>query len=74
MNSDPTYRQRKIDPTGIYSDGELRLILDVGAAVTARARRSGDLRHARQGRRVIYRGQWILDWLDAIAQGNGGVR
>jgi hypothetical protein len=56
-----------IDPAAIYHDGTLRLALDLPSATLARARREGRLRFTRQGGRVLYRGQWILDWLEADA-------
>jgi hypothetical protein len=52
-----------IDPTAIYDDGALYCALGLTAAALARARRSGRLRHSRQGKRVLYLGQWVLDWL-----------
>ena len=64
----------KIDPDSIYDDGSLVLMLDVSTATLARARRDGRLRYTRQGRRVLYLGQWILDWLAArmpLPEGGG---
>jgi hypothetical protein len=56
-----------INPDGLYDDGAVVLALDIPSATLARARRTGRLRHTRQGRRVLYRGQWLLDWLEATA-------
>jgi hypothetical protein len=53
-----------IDPDGWYTDGAARLLLDVTSATLARARRAGELRAARRGLRVWYRGQWLIDWLE----------
>jgi hypothetical protein len=57
-----------IDPTGIYDDALLYAALEVSAATLVRARRAGRLRFTRQGRRVLYLGQWVLDWLKADAR------
>ena len=65
----------KIDPEAIYSDGEVRLGLDLTGSAIATARRKKLLRFTRQGKRYLYRGQWILDWLDLTAAMVGeGVR
>jgi hypothetical protein len=61
-----------IDPRAVYDDGVLLLTLDIPSATLARARRDGRLRYARQGRRILYLGQWVLDWLTADAR--QGVR
>jgi hypothetical protein len=53
----------KIEPDAIYDDGSLLFALDISSDTLVRARRDGRLRFTRQGRRVFYLGQWILDWL-----------
>ncbi|HPM83270.1 MAG TPA: helix-turn-helix domain-containing protein [Candidatus Anammoximicrobium sp.] len=57
----------RIEPDGIYDDGVLVLSLGLTHRTLQRARRSGKLRHTRSGRRILYRGQWVLDWLDSTA-------
>jgi hypothetical protein len=52
-----------IDPAAVYDDGAVVLTLDLSSATLARARRDGRLRFTRKGRRVLYMGQWLLDWL-----------
>jgi hypothetical protein len=54
-----------IDPTAIYDDGAISLALKVPLATLARARRNGQLRYSRKGRRVLYLGAWILAWVQA---------
>lgn len=67
--------RRRIDPDAIYRDGEVRLLLGLTSTTMARARRTGRLRYTRQGRAVLYRGRWLLDWLEAdAAGGTGGKR
>jgi hypothetical protein len=56
-----------VDPTGIYDDGALCCALGLSAAALARARREGRLRYARQGRRILYLGSWVLQWLEESA-------
>ena len=57
--------QVSIAPDGIYDDGALHLALGLTPATLSQARRSGALRFTRKGKRTLYLGQWILDWLKA---------
>lgn len=52
-----------IDPDGIYSDGDLQLLLGLTSATLTNARRKGELRHSRKGRQTYYLGQNVIDWL-----------
>jgi hypothetical protein len=54
-----------IEPSHLYDDGTLQLTAGLSLTALAKARRSGRLRFAKQGNRVLYLGQWILDWLEA---------
>lgn len=56
-----------IDADGIYSDGDVRLLLGLTAAALARARRAGSLRYSRQGNSLLYRGIWLTEWLECDA-------
>jgi hypothetical protein len=38
-------------------------------ATLAAARRAGALRHTRRGHRILYKGSWILAWLESEAVG-----
>ena len=58
-----------IEPNGIYDDGALVLAMGVTHATLARARRDGHLRFAREGRQILYLGQWILEWIERSAAG-----
>ena len=60
-----------IDPGAVYDDGAVVLALDIPSATLVRARREGRLRYTRQGRRVLYLGQWLLDWLSADTSSAG---
>lgn len=53
-----------IQADAVYTDGEVRLALDVTSSALALARRQQRLRFTRQGRTILYRGQWLLDWLE----------
>ena len=57
----------RIDPDAIYTDGELRLLLDLSSVTLTRERRSGRLRYRRIGQRAYYLGSWVLDWIAAGA-------
>lgn len=54
----------RIDPEAIYDDAALVLGLGVAQTALTQARRVGHLRSTRKGHRVLYRGQWIVDWLE----------
>lgn len=58
----------RIDPAGIYDDSALVLGLGITQATLARARRAGELRFARKGKRTLYRGEWVLTWLEHDAK------
>jgi hypothetical protein len=62
-----------IDPTAVYDGSSLSASLGIGAKALSRARQAGDLRFTRKGRRILYLGQWILDWLehDAVSVKEG---
>jgi hypothetical protein len=53
----------RIDPDAIYDDGALVLSLGVTSATLGRARRQGQLRYRRAGKRALYLGRWVLAWL-----------
>ena len=57
----------QIYPDAIYDDSRLHSALEVGAATLARARRDGRLRYSRQGKRILYLGTWVIDWLKVEA-------
>lgn len=52
-----------IQPTGVYSTDDLCAMLDVSPETLAYARRLGELKATRKGRRIIYLGEWVLAWL-----------
>jgi hypothetical protein len=56
-----------IHPEAVYDDGSLHVALGLTDATLAAARRSGTLRYSRQGKRVLYLGRWILEWLETAA-------
>jgi hypothetical protein len=61
-----------IKPDAVYDDGSLYLSIELTPAALAKARRTGELRYTRQGKRTLYLGQWVLDWLRATATTNAG--
>lgn len=54
----------RIDPEAIYHNGDVGLLLGLTFATLLRARREGKLRFSRQGNSILYRGQWLLDWIE----------
>lgn len=55
----------QINPQAIYDDDYLSTSLGISADALAKGRRTGALRSSRPGKRTLYLGQWILDWLGA---------
>ncbi len=75
MDAKPNFAEAtRFDADAVYTDGQLRLLLGLTSATLGRARRNGKLRYSRQGHRILYRGSWILSWLDGDARpiGKGG--
>jgi hypothetical protein len=62
----------KIDPAAIYDDASLYAELEISLQAIASARREGRLRHTRQGRRILYLGEWVIAWLTADSAPVGG--
>jgi hypothetical protein len=57
----------EISPNALYDTQTLYLTFGISQAALSRARRDGRLRHTRQGSRIVYLGQWLLDWLEREA-------
>jgi len=57
----------RIEPEALYDDGSLRQALGLTPATLAAARRARSLRYTRTGKRIFYKGAWILDWLEMPA-------
>ena len=53
----------KIDPDGIYSDADLRILLGVTSSTLSKARREGSLSSSRKGKQTFYQGSAVIDWL-----------
>jgi hypothetical protein len=64
----------EIQPKAIYDDSSLVLGLGLTHETLARARREGRVRFTRQGRRVLYLGEWLLDWLATDTTARQGVK
>jgi hypothetical protein len=58
-----------LNPDAIYDQGGVVLALGIPSATLDRARREGALRYTRKGRRVLFLGRWILNWLEADSRG-----
>jgi hypothetical protein len=59
-----------IDPAAIYSEGAVALALDIPLTTLRHARRRGELRYVRRGRRVLLHGRDLLDWLTPVGRGD----
>jgi hypothetical protein len=55
----------EIDADAIYDDAAVVLAIGIPSGVLARARRAGQLRFRRIGRRTLYSGRWLKEWLTA---------
>ena len=64
--------QFNLHPEGVYQDGDLILGLGLTEATLAKACRAGELKYARKGRRRLYRGEWVVQWLEADSGKRGG--
>lgn len=61
-----------IESEALYDDRALRQALGLSPAALAVARRTGTLRFTRQGHRRLYRGAWILAWIESSAKPTQG--
>lgn len=57
----------QIEPAAIYDDDLLFAVLRVTSRTLLAARKANQLRYTRKGQRVLYLGQWVLDWLNDSA-------
>jgi len=55
----------EIKPQALYDGAALQADIGLPAAAVRRARKSGKLRYTRQGKKLLYLGQWVLDFLAA---------
>jgi hypothetical protein len=62
----------RIDPETYYEECTLR-VHGLDERALARAREEG-LRHKRLGRKVLYKGAWLIEWLDGEAPGKAQGR
>jgi hypothetical protein len=56
-----------IEADAVYDDSALQVALGLSADALAAARKAGELNYTRKGRRILYLGRWIIDWLEADA-------
>lgn len=55
----------RIEPESFYDGAAIYQALGLTAGTLAAGRRSGLLRFSRRGNRVIYKGAWLLAWLES---------
>lgn len=54
-----------IQPDAIYPQPAIREALAISPATFAAARRTGELPFIRKGKTFLYRGEWLLKWLES---------
>lgn len=52
-----------IEPAKFYDPFAISNALGITEAEQKRARDNGELNFTRKGRRILYRGEWLIDWL-----------
>jgi hypothetical protein len=57
-----------IIPDALYDDSLFCLQLGLSIDSVVKGRRSGLLRFARVGKRTLYRGDWVMAWIEAVAR------
>ena len=70
--TDAAFHLPAIQPDALYRHDDARLLLRLSGPAMARARRDGQLRFTRQGTRILYRGTWLIEWLEVDAAGQPG--
>jgi hypothetical protein len=65
-----------VEPTALYDDGSLHILLGLTPTSLAKARQAGTLRYSRKGNRILYLGRWVLEWItvDGTAAKRGGIQ
>lgn len=53
-----------IEPGKFYDDFAVSRILGIRESVQKRARESNELKYTKKGPQILYRGQWLIDWLE----------
>ncbi len=56
-----------IEPAGFYDDLAVKRLLDISEQDQKKGRDFGDLKYTKKGRQILYRGQWLIDWLQPEA-------
>ena len=57
----------QIDPNTFYEKHDVRRLTKVSSHAIGAAVRAGELRASKIGSRQVFKGQWLIDWLE----GNG---
>jgi hypothetical protein len=57
----------RLDPEAVHDDSSLYQVFGLTPTALASARRAGTLRFARSGKRILYLGSWVRDWLERTA-------
>jgi hypothetical protein len=62
-----------IESDALYDDASLRHAVGLTETALATGRRSGALRYCRHGKRILYRGSWVLAWLESTSNNTGAT-
>lgn len=54
-----------LDPSTFYDEVSASRALRVPASTLAKARKDRAIRYSRRGQRVLYRGDWLAEWVSA---------
>lgn len=57
-------QKQPIIPTAVYDDDDLYRMMEVSSTTMSKARVAGQIRYTRKGKRTLYLGRWVLDWLN----------
>jgi len=61
----------RIDPEAYYGEDALR-VSGIDGDSLRRAREAGELRSKKVGKQVLYKGEWVRQWLDRDEEKGGG--
>jgi hypothetical protein len=62
-----------IEPTAVYDLAQARAVLNLAASTLEREVALRRIRYARRGGRLLFKGQWLLQWVEDAAEGPGVV-
>lgn len=58
----------RFEREAIYDDTRARHVLGLAKTTLAQAREDGSLRYRRSGNRIVYLGEWLLEWMRSASE------